>query len=107
MRLARAVDMQGKPKKKQPVLVSGPGAYWVGEGERCGDLVGAVVEVPAVLIQPGFRPVEGKRVLNLLEPLIQIPANEVVEFLPRHSGPLSAHDAQEALNVSLAQPEAP
>lgn len=34
MRLARAVDMQGKPKKKQPVLVSGPGAYWVGEGER-------------------------------------------------------------------------
>lgn len=67
----------------------------------------AVIEVLAILIPPDFRPIEGKRVFNLLEPLIQIPVNEVVEFLPRHSGPLSAHDAQEALNVSLARPEAP
>lgn len=34
MRLARMEDMQGKPEKTVPVLVSGPGAYWVGEAER-------------------------------------------------------------------------
>lgn len=34
MKLGKAVDMQGKPKKKVPVLVSGPGAYWVGESAR-------------------------------------------------------------------------
>lgn len=34
MRLARMTDMQGKPEKTVPVLVSGPGAYWVGESER-------------------------------------------------------------------------
>lgn len=34
MRLAQMTDMAGKPEKTVPVLVSGPGAYWVGEGER-------------------------------------------------------------------------
>ena len=33
IRLSRAEDMKSE-KKKVPVLVSGPGAYWVGEGKR-------------------------------------------------------------------------
>lgn len=30
----------------------------------------ALIEVLAILIPPDFRPIEGKRVFNLLEPLI-------------------------------------